>query len=268
MYLADQHTHSDNSPDADNSVMELCEEAVSRGIRSFTVTDHCEIDRYHEDRVEIALRQSFFDIRKAQKVFAGQVELLGGVELGNSLYDLALAEQVPRARSYDLVLGSLHHPKGVEDFAFLDYAGLDVPLLLREYFDELYRMVEWGGFDVLAHLTYPLRYIVGEHRIPVDLEEYRPLILRVLRCMVERGIGLEINTSGLRQPYGRPLPDLWCLQLYRQAGGRILTIGSDCHRSADMGSHLEDGLRLARRAGFGSYCVFRRRRPEYVPIDL
>lgn len=268
MYLADQHTHSDNSPDADNSVMELCESAVARGISCFTVTDHCEIDRYREDRYEVALHQSFFDICKAQDVFRGQVELLAGVELGNSLYNLAQAEKVPQMHPYDLVLGSLHHPKGVEDFAFLTYETLDVRALLSQYFDELYQMAEWGRFDVLAHLTYPLRYIVGEHHIPVDLEEYRAPIVRVLRCLVAHGIGLEINVSGLRQPYGRPLPDLWCLQLYREAGGRILTVGSDSHRAADLGAHLEEGLRLARRAGFESYCVFRGRKPEFVPIDV
>lgn len=268
MYMADQHTHSDNSPDAENSVMELCESAVAHGISCFTVTDHCEIDRYREDRYEVALRQSFFDVCKAQNVFRGQVELLAGVELGNSLYDLPLAEKVAGMCPYDLVLGSLHHPKGVEDFAFLHYETLDVKALLRRYFDELYQMADWGGFDVLAHLTYPLRYIVGEQHIPVDLEDYREPIERVLRRIVARGIGLEINVSGLRQPYGRPLPDLWCLQLYRALGGCILTVGSDSHRAADLGSHLEDGLRIARRAGFESYCIYRKRKPEFVPIDV
>ncbi len=268
MFLADQHTHSDNSPDGENSVMELCEAAVKRKISSFTITDHCEIDRFREDRYATVLRQSHFDVCKAQQVFAGQVELQLGVELGNALCDPDQAEKVPSLYSYDLVLGSLHHPKGVEDFAFLDYSTLDVPALLRQYFDELAQMVQWGHFDVLAHLTYPLRYIVGEHHIPVDLDDYREPVERVLRLLVERGIGLEVNTSGYRQPYGRPLPDLRCVQLYHSMGGRILTVGSDSHRTADLGANLEDGLRLARRAGFQSYCVFRRRKPEFVAIDL
>ena len=266
MLLADMHTHSDNSPDAENSVIEMCESAVRKGIGCFAVTDHCEIDLYRTEHTDIALRQSYFDILKAEDVFAGQIEILRGMELGNALCDRELAQQAVGHYPYDLVLGSLHHPEGVEDFAFLHYNTVDVDALLTRYFRELEEMARWGGFDVLAHLTYPLRYINGEYGRNVDVTRYRENILRILRVIVDRGIGLEVNTSGLRQRYGRTLPDVWCLKLYREAGGRIVTVGSDSHRARDIGANIPDGLRVVREAGFSEYCIYRNRRPVFIPL--
>ena len=266
MFLADMHTHSDNSPDAENSVIEMCESAVAKGIGCFAVTDHCDIDLYRTEHTDIAMRQSYFDMLRARDVFAGQVEILRGMELGNALCDRELAQQAVGHYPYDLVLGSLHHPEGVEDFAFIHYDTVDVDALLTQYFRELEEMARWGGFDVLAHLTYPLRYINGEYGMNVDVTRYREDILRVFRVIVGRGIGLEVNTSGLRQRYGRTLPDVWCLKLYREAGGRIVTVGSDSHRASDLGANIADGLRVVREAGFREYCVYRNRRPVFIPL--
>ena len=48
MRIFDSHVHSSNSPDAESSVMLLCEQAVAAGLSGFCVTDHCEqIGRAH-----------------------------------------------------------------------------------------------------------------------------------------------------------------------------------------------------------------------------
>lgn len=268
MVIADLHTHSDNSPDGENSVIEMCESAVAHSLSYLAVTDHCEIERYHEDRYERSLRQSYFDMVRARSVFAGQLELLRGLELGNAPADWSLARRVMDARHYDLVLGSLHCLRGREDFAFLNYTVLNAEELMSAYFDEMLEMVSWGGFDVLAHLTYPLRYICGEQMISMDISRYEEKILKIFQLLIEKGKGLEINTSGLRQPYGKTLPDLWCLKLYRQTGGKIVTVGSDAHTTSDVGSGIAEGLRLARLAGFGEYFIYKDRKPVPVPIEI
>lgn len=264
--LADLHIHSDNSPDGENSVIELCESAVTKKLKAVAVTDHCELDLYEKDNYDLALRQSHFDTRKAQTVFEGQLEVLSGVELGNALCDISKAEEVTARFTYDFVLGSLHHPQGVDDFAFLDYKTIDVRALLGEYYAEMERMTDWGGFDVLAHLTYPFRYINGIHQMGIDPADYTPQIETILKKAVGRNIGVEINTSGLRQSYGLTLPGLDCLKLYRSLGGEIVTLGSDAHTSRDVGANLTDALSLASEAGFRYFCIFRQRKPVFLPI--
>ncbi|ADU27529.1 histidinol-phosphatase HisJ family protein [Ethanoligenens harbinense] len=262
----DLHIHTDNSPDAEHSTTEICISAIEKGIGIIAVTDHCEIDRYEVDGYDRSVRQSFFDVLKARKVFEDRLEILQGIELGNVMYDTKLAHDVIRAHPYDFVLGSLHHIKGVDDFAFLDYEEQDPEALLAAYYEEMEHMVEWGEFDVLAHLTYPLRYINGEQKKNVDVRKFEGQITRVLRKAIEKGIGLELNTSGLRQAYGMTMPDIWGLSLYRSLGGTILTIGSDAHTLQDVGSHVDEGMRLAVQAGFPHICVFRARQPFEISI--
>lgn len=48
-----------------------------------------------------------------------------------------------------------------------------------------------GKFDVLGHMTYPLRYIEGEAGMPVDLSAYEEQIHECLKALVNNGCGLE-----------------------------------------------------------------------------
>lgn len=72
-----------------------------------------------------------------------------------------------------------------------------------------------------------------------------------------KGKGIEINVSGLRQKYGKPLPDLGYVKLYRSLGGEILTIGSDAHCTADIGRDISAGVEMAQAAGFKYLTYFK-----------
>ena len=246
----------------------MCESAIEKNLSYIAVTDHCEIDLYEKERCETLLRQSYFDMLKAQNVFGSELGILKGIELGNALYDTALAKKAAERLPYDLILGSLHHPTGVEDFAFIDFKLTAVKPLLDLYFDEMEELVDWGCFDILAHITYPLRYINGMYKMNINIREYENKLKRIYAKLIEQGKGLEINTSGLRQSYGLTMPDLWCLRLYREAGGSIVTIGSDAHTAKDIGANIIDGLRLAKEAGFENYCIYRQREPFYIKIEV
>ncbi|HCC00855.1 MAG TPA: histidinol phosphate phosphatase [Ruminococcaceae bacterium] len=266
--LTDLHVHSNNSPDADSSVIEDCVSALEKHIGILAITDHCEIECFEKENYERAIKQSFFDVLRAKDVFAGRLEILQGIELGNMLSDLPKAKEVVHARPYDFVLGSLHCLKGMQDFYFLDYNKQEPKKLLATYFDEIEQMVDEGGFDVLAHLTYPLRYMNGEYHQNIDIKQYKEPITRIFKKIIQKGIGLEINTSGLRQAYGHCLPGLWTVSLYHDLGGEIITVGSDAHEKTQVGMHIFDGLRLAQKAGFSVVHVFRARKPFPVPIAL
>ena len=95
-------------------------------------------------------------------------------------------------------------------------------------------MAEWGQFDVLAHITYPLRYIIGDYGREINLDRFQPLIDKLFYTIIRKGIVLEVNTSGLRQKINATLPDEELLRRYYGLGGRLVTIGSDAHRLRDM----------------------------------
>ena len=127
-------------------------------------------------------------------------------------------------------------------------------------------MAEWGKFDVLGHLTYPLRYICGDSGIFVDMERYAHIIDEIFRTLIKKGCGIEINTSGLRQKIGVTLPELRYVKRYYDLGGRIITVGSDAHRTEDLGKGTETGIEIARSAGFTEIACYKNRNPIFIKI--
>lgn len=263
MVLADFHVHSDNSPDGSNSVIELCESAIKKDFSYIALTDHCEIDSFYKDRYNIGYRQSFFEAKKAASIFEMQVTVFAGVELGQATSDIATAESV-LLLPYDVVLGSIHALPGMQDFCYLDYENVDVKKLFTDYLKEILKLVNWGKFDSLSHLTYPLRYINGEHGYNLDTKEFGDEIEKILRGLIKRGLALEVNTSGLRQPINSTMPDLFCLELYRSLGGELITLGSDAHRSDDLGAGIKETIKLLQKAGFSKYCIYKARKPQFI----
>ena len=149
----------------------------------------------------------------------------------------------------------------------MDYTSVDYAAAVDVYFDELLEVIDWGRFDSLSHLTYPWRYIQGEHGLRLDMNRYLPKMEQVFQALIQKGKALEINTSGLRQSYGLTMPHLELLQRYHDLGGRLVTIGSDAHRWADVGAGLEQGMELLKLAGFHHIALYRNHEPIPLPIS-
>lgn len=265
----DLHTHCTLSFDGKSSAEDMVRRAVSLGIRHYALTDHIDLGEFPDpdfdlDATVTGARQQIPELRDK---YADEIDLIYGVELGQAVHDRELTEKLLNENDYDFVIGSTHFIRGHEDFYFLDYKDTDVNELLRLYFDELLETAEWGRFDVMGHITYPLRYITGDHGIDVDLSRYKSIIDEILRTLIKNGKGIEINTSGLRQKYGRMFPEADIVKRYRQLGGEILTIGSDAHCTDDLGKGIAEGIKTAIRAGFHDIAVFKRRSPVFVALD-
>jgi len=262
----DLHVHTDNSPDGNSSSTLICEYACNKGLRAICFTDHCECDAYYKDRYDLSLKQSVFEAYKSRAVFSGELLVLAGVELGQPLQNLAAAENALQNK-LDFVLASNHTlTTKKDDFYLLDYSldENDPDLLFSQYLIDLKNIVEWGKFDSLAHLTYPLRYIMGEHKIDFNLKKYMTQIENILKKLAQSGKALEINTSGLRQAYGTMMPDLEIVKLFRSVGGEYVTVGSDAHNYFDVGANIEQAFDLAKAAGFNFVTIFENR--TAIPI--
>ncbi len=267
--LYDSHTHSDNSPDGRESVTYMCERAIENGLRGLAVTDHCEVDAFESGRFHISTRQSNFEALKAKTVFRGSLIVSAGIELGQPLSNLSISENLLSAYEFDFVLASMHNMTDGTDYYYVDYSEMsetDIDSLLRTYFKDVLDITRWNGFDCLAHLTYPIRYISGASGIPVNLAKYSDTIDEILSLLAQNGKALEINTSGYRQGLDAPLPPLDCVRRFRELGGEYVTIGSDGHRSEDVGKNIADGMKLAREAGFDQFAIYLSRTPMLIDI--
>ena len=267
-HLVDLHTHTDNSFDGNHSVMFLCEVAYDRGLRAIAFTDHLEMDAFYRDQFDRTALQAYFEVAKAKAVFEGKLTVCNGAELGQAIYDRPTSETLLQKMQYDFVLGSIHNLPQMQDFYYMDFddPAVDYPALLQQYFETELAMAAWGQFDSLAHLTYPLRYIVGNYHKPVEMRAYADVIDAILETLIKKDKALELNTAGLRQPIGVTSPDESILRRYRELGGQLLTVGSDAHFAADLGAGLEEGYELALRCGFECIALYQNRTPTLIPI--
>lgn len=267
--IVDLHTHTDNSFDGHHSTMFLCETACMKGIRALAFTDHLEMDAFYRDSFDRTAIQAYFEVAKAKSAFSGKLIICNGAELGQAVYDLPVTEKLLNTMNYDIVIGSIHNLPNVQDFYYMDFSdeSIDYYALLDDYFNWELKLAQWGGFDTLAHLTYPLRYIVGNYGKPVDMTRYSKIIDEILVTLIRSGKSLEINTAGLRQPIGVTSPDESIVRRYKQLGGEMITVGSDAHFAEHLGAGIEQGYELALRCGFDKIALYQNRTPTLVPIE-
>lgn len=91
----------------------------------------------------------------------------------------------------------------------MEYDGFtdsDLDAMVEEYLKELLTMVQWGGFDILAHLTYPLRYMVGENHRNIDLNRHSDLIDEILRQAARPARRLKLTPPACASHWGKRCP--------------------------------------------------------------
>ena len=89
----------------------------------------------------------------------------------------------------------------------------------------------------------------------------------MLKALIEKHKSLEVNTSGLRQKLGKTMPDSPILSRYFELGGKLITIGSDAHRWADVGGGVEQGLSMLQKIGFHHFTIYVHHEPVFLPIE-
>ena len=272
--ICDSHTHSNNSFDAKSTVEEMCRAAISQNLYAITITDHCEAPfiRFGADCefgcFDDLIPKSLEDTARAAEQFSGKLKVLRGLELGEPVQDSAGAERALSYGEYDFILASVHGLKNMLDFYYLDYTQTDIGELLKKYFTELCETAQYPHFDSLAHLTYPLRYIIkGTGKMP-DLSLYSDMIDDIFKILIKNNKALEINVSGLFKELNSTMPDVGMVRRFKELGGKYITVGTDAHSADAVGKGLKQGLAVAIEAGFTHYALYEKHVPKLIPINI
>lgn len=282
MNLIDCHTHTQYSVDSEAETEMMIKRACELNLAAYAITDHCECNRwYSEDYYENAATYRFFDFGKdfensvsavttLKEKYKGKLNLICGVEMGQATQETDIAEKIVSDKRLDFVIGSIHQVPDTEDFAFIEYNSMDMDGLYRlaeTYLIEVNRLCKWGKFDVLGHLTYFLRYFHRHLGVEFDISHFDEIIEASFRDLAEKGKGIEINTSGLRNAvHKETYPSFKYVKMYRELGGEIISVGSDAHCVEDLGFGTDIGMQLAKEAGFKYVAYFKERKPNFIKI--
>lgn len=263
MFLADYHIHSKYSFDGKEEIGDLAEKAKACGMAEIAITDHVEFAADMKEDWGKLEREAADTI---DQVSCAGLRVLKGMELGNANLELQKANERAEAFRGDFILGSVHNIKPLEDVLYYDYAKMDCDSFYLQYLDEVLKLITYSDFDVLGHITYPFKGIYAHTKRVPDFSLYEEKMREIFLTLVRRGKGIEVNTSGLRAEYQELLPDRKILRLYRECGGRILTLGSDSHVKEDVGSGIAYAAQTVSELGFEQITVFRNRKPVFVNI--
>lgn len=257
VFRADSHSHTTFSVDGRSTMDEQCRAAIARGLNTVTFTEHLDF-QYPDNSVGFFRPLDYLaEIERCRERYLGQLEIMAGVEMGEPHRFPTEHAATLDELGLDFRLGSLHWIDGLYTGGPEYFAAHEYDEAYRLYFDDLLNLAQNGDYDCMSHFDLPKRY-AG----PFDPEPFRDQIIPILETLVERGKGIEINmkkyASGVE-----PQPGLTILRWYREAGGEILTIGTDGHHQSDLGANVEIGHELARSAGFQAYTTFVCRKPRW-----
>jgi histidinol-phosphatase (PHP family) len=265
----DSHLHTDQSFDSQVPIDVYGALAAERGIAELAITDHIDFDpRWLNFDPDFGTRERI--LRAAAERWAPHgVAIRFGLEVS---YESSREEEIRehlRTHAYDFVIGSVHvtidspyHASRVAGFV----AGRSLDEIVEPSFSEVLAAARSGLFDTIGHLDSIKRYLLP-HVTPAQfagrLDLYEPL----LQALVDGGVGLEVNTSGLRQATGETYPSAAVVARFRELGGERVTAGSDAHRPSWFAHGLDAAYQIAADAGFGEI-AFRRGPGEPVAVAI
>ncbi len=270
MILADQHLHSIFSGDSETPMELQIEKAISLGLKSMCFTEHMDIDfplTDGENPFELDTDAYMEKITECREKYEKQIQINFGVEFGFQKHLVARNKEYIEKYPFDFVIGSQHLLQGMDVYYPDIYRGSEEKEVYRQYFEEMLISVRcFEEFDVLGHLDYVVRYGPNKNKF-YKYADYSDIIDEILKVIIDKKCGIELNTGGFRKLKNEPNPCYDVLKRYREMGGEIITIGSDAHVPEDIASEFARAKDFLCDAGFKNYAVYTKRKPQFFTLD-
>lgn len=266
--LFDYHIHSQYSIDGKMTMDEACKRAIELGLEEIVFTDHIDLDwpdnKTHLDMDNIKLYIK--NIEAMQEKYDDRLIVKKGMELGLQPQLLDELNLIVDTFPVDFIIASIHVVDGMDPYLKKYYLDKTKEESYIRYYEQILMLIrEFDNFNVLGHLDYVKRYS------PLEWEENEHLyglnvIDEIFQVLIEKGKGIEVNTSGYRHISDAPMPNIELVKRFIDMGGEIITIGSDAHSVDGLAYSFDRALGELRSAGITELTTFNNRKPENVSI--
>jgi histidinol-phosphatase (PHP family) len=265
----DSHMHTDFSTDSDVPIDVYAALARQQGVAELAITDHLDFDPSLANYAlhDFARRERC--VRDAAERWEGRPAIRFGVEI---TYQREREDEIRTyltRHAYDYVIGSVHSLSGIPDDqpSPIDRwcAGKTHREASRPYWHELDAAIRSELFDTIGHLDVVKRWIFRQLG-PFDYDAHADLYDGALQALVENGVALEVNSSGLRHKQREAYPPPAAVHRFHDLGGARLTAGTDAHRRESFGFGLAEAYRSIREGGFDALSF--RRGGKRVRVEL
>lgn len=277
MIQADMHMHTWFSTDSEACPRDMADEAVRKGLKTICFTDHFDKDDLEWGEEGIFDVDAYFvEMQKLQEEYAGKLNIRIGIELGLRKYLKDYYEELTKKYPFDFVIGSVHNVPYKKDAEgnilytdpaaeklFTDRTDKEAYRLMMETTLENVRTSDC--FQTLGHLDYVVRYGKSREK-EYSYTDYADIIDEILKLLIEKEKGLEVNSAGLKYglPFAHPHPDV--LKHYRELGGEIITIGADAHKPEHIAYDFAKAEEILKSCGFKYYTEFFEQKPVFKQL--
>ena len=267
MIYSDYHVHSNFSTDSSAEMTDMIARAIKLGLKEIMFTDHMDIGFPDKDMPFTIYYPDYSEAINLYKVLnMKKIDVLIGVEMGLQEHVVRDARMFTEFNPFDFVIGSSHVVDGIDvnDPRYFD--GLTKKEAYTKYFETVLKNAELHDcYNVYGHIDYVNRKAPYEDKTLL-YEDYKEIIDEILKVIIVKGKGIEVNTSGFRYGINRPYPQFEILKRFKELGGEIITVGSDAHRAEDIAANFDDAYAMIKAVGFKAIASFRNKKPTFIDL--
>lgn len=281
---ADYHVHTEFSDDSNYPMEQVIKDAIAKEFDELCFTDHVDygVKKDWDEPGGMIYRKGgvgepekmpvanvdypvyYKKYQEMQKLYGDKITLKFGLEFGMQAHTIPKYEKLFARYPFDFIILSVHQ---IEDKEFWDQGfqnGKAQQEYNERYYEELLYLVEhYHNYSVLGHMDLITRY---DEKGVYPFEKLKPIITKILKTVIADGKGIEINTSSHRYGLKDLTPSRDILKLYKELGGKIITIGSDSHKPEHLGAFVDETKEELKALGFEQICTFDKMQPIYHNI--
>lgn len=272
--FADYHVHTYYSDDSRYPMEEVVLDALKMGLNEICFTDHVDygIKEDLKDGQKVRYRDGdpflnvdypkyMEEIKLMQSRYSDKICIRSGFEFGVQTHTIPLYESLFKKYPVDFIILSIHQVNDQEFWNQDFQQGKSQKEYNEGYYKELLRVIQkYKDYSVLGHLDLIVRY---DKNGIYPFSNVKPLIEEILKTAINDGKGIEVNTSSHRYGLSDTTPSLDILKLYKDLGGKIITIGSDSHKKEHLGTYIKEAQNMLKDLGFTSFCTYENMTPIY-----
>lgn len=254
------HTHTEYD-DGKDSVEEMVKEAIAQGFTLLGFSGHGFNHPLDEDSMtEEKTKKYLEDIAEAREEYGDRIQILAGIEQDSM-------QRLDRS-PFDYVISSVHFIEKDGKAWPVDYSeerfeamlkegfGGDIHALMKAYFDEAERAMDFEEADLVGHIDLIAKYNEGEKWFSFSDPYYLELAKHAIDRGIQNGLIFEMNTGAISRGYRtEAYPEDHLLE-YMADHGAKLCINTDCHDRKNLSCGIEDCLERAKKAGFRELWTF------------
>lgn len=288
MMFADYHIHTYYSDDSTYPMEQVVKDAISKGITDLCFTDHVDYGiKEDADKLTPEQRQELkvkiqkpnvpqynvdypayvAEYQDLKEKYADKINLKLGMEFGLQIHTIPQYQKLFNSYPFDFIIMSCHQVENKEFWTQEFQQGRSQDEYNQRYYGEILEQVKnYHDYSVLGHLDLIARY---DKDGIYPFAKIQDKIAEILKIVIADGKGIELNTSSVRykihnaQGEQELTPSREILALYKELGGRIITVGSDSHKPEHLGAYIAEQSQELLKLGFKEICTFEKMQPIF-----